>query len=144
MASRGRDRDVCVCESLCSFDTGRLWVFLDRIRTQNEGETGVRELTTRKSVTCDKKVEFELARKRFCAYIGSSGQLRFKMISSRVRALVTHITVLESRSGRWAEHVALQHVGDRLAGKPQLKTPFGTHAYRWEDNINMDIKEIQM
>jgi len=47
---------------------------------------------------------------------------------------------------RWAGHVA--HVGDRrgvyrvLVGKPEGKRPLGRPRYRWEDKIEVDLREV--
>jgi hypothetical protein len=48
---------------------------------------------------------------------------------------------------RWAGHVA--HMGEKrnayrnLVGKPEGKRPLGSHRRRWEDNIEMDLREIR-
>jgi hypothetical protein len=48
---------------------------------------------------------------------------------------------------RWVGHVA--GMGDRggayrvLVGKPEGKRPFGRPNYRWEDKINMDLREVR-
>jgi hypothetical protein len=49
---------------------------------------------------------------------------------------------------RWAGHVA--HLGERrgvyrvLVGRPEGKRPVGRLRHRWEDNIKMDLREIQI
>jgi hypothetical protein len=56
------------------------------------------------------------------------------------------VRVIKSRRMRWAGHVA--HMGDRrgvyrvLVGRPKGKRPLGRHRHRWEDNIEMDLREI--
>ena len=54
--------------------------------------------------------------------------------------------VIKSRRMRWAWHVV--RMGERrglyrvLMGKPEGKRPLGRPRRRWEDNIEMDIKEV--
>jgi len=47
---------------------------------------------------------------------------------------------------RWAGHVARMGedrcVHGVLVGKPEGKRPLGRPRRRWEDNINMDLKEV--
>jgi hypothetical protein len=56
------------------------------------------------------------------------------------------VCVIISRRMRWAGHVA--SMGERrgsyrvLVGKPEGKIPFGSPRCRWEDKINMDLKEV--
>jgi hypothetical protein len=56
------------------------------------------------------------------------------------------VRVIKSRRLRWAGHVA--HMGEGngayrvLIGRPEGKRPLGRPRCRWEDNINMDIREI--
>jgi hypothetical protein len=56
------------------------------------------------------------------------------------------IRVIKSRRMRWAEHV--ERMGQRrgayrvLVWKPEGKRPLGRPWRRWEDNINMDLKEV--
>jgi hypothetical protein len=35
-----------------------------------------------------------------------------------------------------------RHASRVLVGKPEAKRPLGIHGYRWEENINTDIKEV--
>jgi len=55
------------------------------------------------------------------------------------------IWVIKSRI-RWVRHVAYireQRCASRvLVGKPEEKRPLGIPRYRWEENINVDIKEV--
>ena len=54
--------------------------------------------------------------------------------------------VIKSRRMRWAWHVA--HMGERkgayriLVGKLEVKRPLKRHRRRWEDNINLDLREV--
>jgi hypothetical protein len=56
------------------------------------------------------------------------------------------IRVIKSRRMRWAGHVARMGEGIGvyrvLVGRPAGKRPLGRHRRRWEDNINMDLREI--
>jgi hypothetical protein len=53
---------------------------------------------------------------------------------------------MKSRRLRWAGHVA--HMGERrgayraLVGKPEGRRPLGRPRRRWEDNIEMDLREV--
>ena len=53
---------------------------------------------------------------------------------------------LKSRRLRWAGHVArMEQLRDAyrvLVGKPESKRPLGRPIRRWEDNINMDLREV--
>ena len=55
------------------------------------------------------------------------------------------VRVTKSRRMRWAEHVA--RIGERrvahkvLVGKPEGKRPLGRHRPRWEDNIEVYLKQ---
>jgi hypothetical protein len=55
------------------------------------------------------------------------------------------IRVIKSRRLRWARHVA--RMGKRrgayraLVGKPEGRRPLGRPRRRWEDNIEMDLRE---
>jgi hypothetical protein len=56
------------------------------------------------------------------------------------------VLVIKSRRMRWAGHVA-PFGGERgvyrvLVGKPEGKRPLGRPRRRWEDNINMYLREI--
>jgi len=56
------------------------------------------------------------------------------------------VRVIKSRRMSWAGHVAC--MGERrglcgvLVGKPEGKRPLGMPFRRWEDNIEMDLKEV--
>jgi hypothetical protein len=56
------------------------------------------------------------------------------------------IRMVKSRTMRWTEHVA--HMGEKrnacrvLMGRPEKKRPLGRPRRRWEDNSNMDLREI--
>jgi hypothetical protein len=56
------------------------------------------------------------------------------------------VRVIKSRRMRWAGHVARMGAGRSvygiLVGRPEGKRPLGRPRRRWEDNINMDLKEI--
>jgi hypothetical protein len=56
--------------------------------------------------------------------------------------------VIESRRIKWAEHVApkgeSRGVYGVLVGKPEGKRPLGRPRYRWEDNIEMDLRGSRM
>jgi hypothetical protein len=54
--------------------------------------------------------------------------------------------VIKSRRMRWAGHVACMVEGRGvygiLVGRPEGKRPLGRPSRRWEDNINIDLREI--
>jgi hypothetical protein len=54
--------------------------------------------------------------------------------------------LIKLRRMRWAGHVARMGEGRGvyrvLVGRPEGKTPLGTHRRRWEDNIKLDLREI--
>jgi hypothetical protein len=56
------------------------------------------------------------------------------------------IRVIKTRRLRWARHVA--RMGARrgayrvLVGKPEGRRPLGRPRRRWEDNIEMDLREV--
>jgi hypothetical protein len=56
------------------------------------------------------------------------------------------VRVIKSRRMRWARHVARRGEGRDvyrvLVGKPEGKRPLGRPRHRWEDNIEMDLREI--
>jgi hypothetical protein len=56
------------------------------------------------------------------------------------------VRVIKSRRLRWAGHVARKGVERGvyrvLVGKPEGKRPLGRPRRRWEDNINLDLREI--
>jgi hypothetical protein len=53
--------------------------------------------------------------------------------------------VIKSRKLKWSGHVA--RMGERRGayrtsvGKPERKRPLGKTTRRWEDNINMDLRD---
>ena len=61
-------------------------------------------------------------------------------------SLPNNVRVVKSRRMRWAGHVA--RMGERrvvhrvLVGKPEGKRPLGRPRHRWEDNIEMDLREV--
>ena len=65
---------------------------------------------------------------------------------SDLYALPNIVRVVKSRRMRWAGHVA--RMGDGrgvhrvLVGKPEGKRPLGRPRRRWEDNIEMDLREL--
>jgi hypothetical protein len=56
------------------------------------------------------------------------------------------VTVIKSRRLGWVEHVARMGEGRDvyrvLVGKPEGKRPLGRPRGRWEDNINLELREI--
>jgi hypothetical protein len=56
------------------------------------------------------------------------------------------VGVIKSRRMRWAGHVACTGEGRGvyrvLVGRPKGKRPLGRPRHRWDDNINMDLREI--
>jgi hypothetical protein len=56
------------------------------------------------------------------------------------------VTIIKSRSIRWAEHVARmgekKNVYRLLVGKPEGKRPIGRPRRRWVNNIKLDLLEI--
>jgi hypothetical protein len=56
------------------------------------------------------------------------------------------VRVIKSRRMRWVGHVARMWEGRGvyrvLVGRPEGKRPLGRHKRRWEDNIEMDLREI--
>jgi hypothetical protein len=56
--------------------------------------------------------------------------------------------VIKSRMMMWAGHVA--RIGEGrgvyrvLVGRPKVKRPLGRHRRRWEDNIKLDLREIEI
>ena len=58
------------------------------------------------------------------------------------------VRVNKSKRLRWAGQVARMEKGSCafkiLIGKPTGKRPLGWHRRRWEDNIRMDLKEIDI
>jgi hypothetical protein len=58
------------------------------------------------------------------------------------------VRVIKSRRMRWAGHVARTGEGRGvyrfLVGRPEGKRPLGRPRRRWEDNIKMDLREIEI
>jgi hypothetical protein len=52
------------------------------------------------------------------------------------------VRVIKSRI-RWAGHVARMREG-RGVGRPEGKKPLGRPRCRWEDNIKLDLREIEI
>jgi hypothetical protein len=56
------------------------------------------------------------------------------------------VRTIKSRRMRWAGHVARMGEGRGfyrfLIGRPEGKRQLGRRRHRWEDNINMDLREI--
>jgi hypothetical protein len=56
------------------------------------------------------------------------------------------VRVIKSRRMRWAEHVARMGEGRGayrvLVGRPEVRKPLGRPRCRWDDNIQMDLREI--
>jgi hypothetical protein len=57
-----------------------------------------------------------------------------------------NVRVIKSRRLRWARHVARMGEGKgvyrALVEKPEVKRPLGIPRRRWEDDIEMDLREI--
>jgi hypothetical protein len=58
------------------------------------------------------------------------------------------VRVIKSRRMRWAGHVVRMGVGRVvyrvLVWRPESKRPLGRPKRRWEDNIKMDLREIEI
>jgi hypothetical protein len=58
------------------------------------------------------------------------------------------VRVIKSRRMRWAGHVARVGEGRAvyrvLVGRPEGKRPLGRPRRRWENNIKMDLREIDI
>jgi hypothetical protein len=58
------------------------------------------------------------------------------------------VRMIKSRRMRWAGHVARLGEGRGvyrvLVGRPEGKRPLGRPRRRWEDNIKMDLREIDI
>jgi hypothetical protein len=58
------------------------------------------------------------------------------------------VRVIQSRRMRWAGHVARMGEGRGayrvLVGRPEGKRPLARPRHRWEDNIKMDLREIEI
>jgi hypothetical protein len=58
------------------------------------------------------------------------------------------VRVIKSRRMRWAGHVARMGEGRGvyrvLVGRPERKRPLARPRRRWEDNIKMDLREIEI
>jgi hypothetical protein len=56
------------------------------------------------------------------------------------------VRVIKARRMRWAGHVArmgeVRGAYSILVGRPEGRRPLGRPRCRWEDNINMDLREI--
>jgi hypothetical protein len=56
------------------------------------------------------------------------------------------VRVIKSRRMRWEGHVARMGEGRGvyrvLVGQSEGKTPLGRPTRRWEDNVNLDVREI--
>jgi hypothetical protein len=58
------------------------------------------------------------------------------------------VRVIKARRMRWAGHVA--HMGEGrgvymvLVGRTEGKRPLGRPRHRWEGNIKMDLREIEI
>jgi hypothetical protein len=58
------------------------------------------------------------------------------------------VMVIKSRRMKWAGHVARMGEGRGvyrvLVGRPEGKTPLGRPRCRWEDNIKLDLRVIEI
>jgi hypothetical protein len=56
------------------------------------------------------------------------------------------VRVIKSRRMRWAEHVACMGEGRGVYrfGRPEGKRPLGRLRCRWDDNIKMDLRAIEI
>jgi hypothetical protein len=58
------------------------------------------------------------------------------------------VRVIKARRLRWTGHVA--HMGEGrgvyrvLVGKPEGKRPLGRPRHRWEDNIKLNLREVEI
>jgi hypothetical protein len=52
--------------------------------------------------------------------------------------------VITSRRMRWAGNVVRMGRVEVLVGRPKGKRPLGRPRRRWEDNIKMDLREIEI
>jgi hypothetical protein len=56
------------------------------------------------------------------------------------------VRVIKARRMRWAVHVAcmgeMRRVYNILVGRPEGRRPLGRSRRRWEDDIEMDLREI--
>jgi hypothetical protein len=56
--------------------------------------------------------------------------------------------VIKSRRMRWAGHVARMGEGRGvyrvLVGRPEVKRPLGRPRRRWEDNIKLDLRKMEI
>jgi hypothetical protein len=63
-------------------------------------------------------------------------------------SLPNMVRVIKSRRMRWDGHVACMGRGRSvyrvLVGRPEGKRPLGRPRHRWEDNIKMDLREIEI
>ena len=66
---------------------------------------------------------------------------------SDLYSLPNIVQVVKLRRMRWAGHVACigegRGVHRVLVRKPEGKRPLGRPRYRWEDNIQMDLQEVE-
>ena len=76
---------------------------------------------------------------------GEWGKLHNEELSD-LYSLRSIVRVVKSRRMRWAGHVARMGEGRGvhrvLVRKLEGKSPLGRPRRRWEDNINMDIREV--
>jgi hypothetical protein len=74
-----------------------------------------------------------------------------KLRSDELRSLYSSpniFWVIKSRRTRWAGHVARMGEGRGIyrisVGRPEGKRPLGRPRRRWEDNIKMELREIEI
>jgi hypothetical protein len=68
-----------------------------------------------------------------------------RLISFPLHSSPNIMTVMESRSVRWIEHVArMERLGERagFVEKHEGKRPLGIPRRRWEENKKTDLREI--
>jgi hypothetical protein len=99
-----------------------------------------------------KKVVFEnrLLRKIFGSKMEEDGSWR-KLHNDELHSLYSStniVRVIKSRRMRWAGHMARMGEGRGvyrvLVGRPEGKRLLGRARRRWEDNIKMDLREIEI
>jgi hypothetical protein len=88
---------------------------------------------------------------RICGTKREEDELWRKLLNYELHSLYTSPNIVRviSRRMRWAVHVACMGKDGRgvyraLVGMPEGKRPLGRPRHRWEDNINMNLREIRI